>query len=62
MVRVISGVSGVLRFLPRAIIVLALIAVLRPTAAQAQTCGTEYTIKEGETLAQIAARVYGNPA
>jgi polar amino acid transport system substrate-binding protein len=27
----------------------------------AQTCGTEYRIKEGETLAQIAARVYGNP-
>jgi polar amino acid transport system substrate-binding protein len=29
--------------------------------AVAQTCGTEYRIKEGETLAQIAARVYGNP-
>lgn len=28
----------------------------------AQTCGTDYTIKEGETLAQIAARIYGNPA
>jgi polar amino acid transport system substrate-binding protein len=27
----------------------------------AQTCGAEYKIKEGETLAQIAARVYGNP-
>jgi polar amino acid transport system substrate-binding protein len=27
----------------------------------AQTCGTEHTVKEGETLAQIAARVYGNP-
>jgi polar amino acid transport system substrate-binding protein len=33
-----------------------------PTAASAQTCGTDYTIKEGETLAQIAARIYGNPA
>ena len=31
-------------------------------AQLAQTCGTDYTIKEGETLAQIAARVYGNPA
>jgi len=72
MVRVISGVSGVLRFLPLAIIAPAFIAlafiapapvgVLRPTAAQAQTCGSDYTIKEGETLAQIAARVYGNPA
>jgi polar amino acid transport system substrate-binding protein len=35
---------------------------LLSTAAMAQTCGTEYKIKEGETLAQIAARVYGNPA
>lgn len=32
------------------------------TAAAAQTCGTEYKIKEGDTLAQIAARVYGSPA
>src|SRR3990172_7681047 len=67
MVRVISGVSSVLRFLARAIlvlaaVVLALAGVLRPTAAEAQTCGTDYTIKEGETLGQIAARVYGNPA
>jgi polar amino acid transport system substrate-binding protein len=30
--------------------------------AMAQSCGAEYKIKEGETLAQIAARVYGNPA
>lgn len=28
----------------------------------AQTCGAEYTIKEGETLGQIAARVYGDPS
>jgi polar amino acid transport system substrate-binding protein len=72
MVRVISGVSGVLRFLSLATIVPAFIAlafivpapvgVLQPTPAQAQTCGSDYTIKEGETLAQIAARVYGNPA
>ena len=32
------------------------------TPASAQTCGSEYTIKEGETLGQIAARAYGNPA
>lgn len=32
------------------------------TRAHAQTCGTEYVIKEGDTLAQIAARAYGNPA
>ena len=29
--------------------------------AAAQTCGTDYAIKEGDTLAQIAARTYGNP-
>src|SRR5215475_5821767 len=40
----------------------AAMGVMRPIASQAQTCGTDYTIKEGETLAQIAARVYGNPA
>src|SRR5688572_4045435 len=34
---------------------------LRPDAADAQTCGTEHTVKDGETLAQIAARTYGNP-
>jgi polar amino acid transport system substrate-binding protein len=28
--------------------------------AQAQTCGSDYTIKEGESLADIAARVYGS--
>ncbi len=28
--------------------------------AHAQTCGGDYTIKEGESLADIAARVYGN--
>ena len=33
-----------------------------PGPATAQTCGGEYTIKEGETLAQIAARVYGSPS
>jgi polar amino acid transport system substrate-binding protein len=27
--------------------------------AQAQTCGSDYTIKEGESLADVAARVYG---
>jgi polar amino acid transport system substrate-binding protein len=28
--------------------------------ADAQSCGTDYTVKEGESLADIAARVYGN--
>src|SRR5215471_9739974 len=36
--------------------------MLGPASSIAQTCGTDYTIKEGETLAQIAARAYGNPA
>jgi polar amino acid transport system substrate-binding protein len=42
--------------------ILAGVGVLRTDFAAAQTCGTEYALKEGETLAQIAARVYGNPA
>jgi polar amino acid transport system substrate-binding protein len=41
--------------------VVAVAGHLRPDTAEAQTCGTEYTIKDGETLAQIAGRVYGNP-
>lgn len=36
--------------------------MLVASRAGAQTCGAEYTIKEGETLAQIASRAYGNPA
>jgi polar amino acid transport system substrate-binding protein len=44
------------------LIVVATIEVLPSNTALAQTCGTDYAIKEGETLAQIAARVYGNPA
>jgi polar amino acid transport system substrate-binding protein len=41
---------------------MAIAATHLPTdTADAQTCGTEYTIRDGETLAQIAGRVYGNP-
>lgn len=29
--------------------------------AAAQNCGADYTVKEGESLADIAARVYGSP-
>jgi hypothetical protein len=36
------------------VIVLGGMCVSRPDVAAAQTCGTDYTIKEGETLAQIA--------
>ncbi len=31
-----------------------------PRAASGQTCGSEYEIKQGDTLAQIASRTYGN--
>jgi len=31
-----------------------------PTALRAQTCGSDYTLKEGESLADIAMRVYDN--
>jgi polar amino acid transport system substrate-binding protein len=55
--RGVGGLGPVLGILS----VVAVVVVLRSTAA-AQTCGTDHTIKEGETLAQIAARVYGNPA
>jgi polar amino acid transport system substrate-binding protein len=48
------------RVLPMLLAVSVAGSVLADMAA-AQTCGTEYKIKEGETLAQIAARVYGNP-
>ena len=45
-----------------ATLVLGLFALSRPDPGAAQTCGTDYAIKEGDTLAQIAARTYGNPA
>ena len=32
------------------------------SSATAQTCGSEYILKQGDTLAQIATRVYGDPA
>jgi polar amino acid transport system substrate-binding protein len=31
------------------------------SAGMAQPCGSEYVLKEGDTLAQIATRVYGDP-
>jgi polar amino acid transport system substrate-binding protein len=50
----------------RSVLPMLLLAAVADTTlagmAMAQMCGTEYKIKEGETLAQIAARVYGNPA
>ena len=35
-------------------------AFLTSTQSSAQTCGTNYTLKAGETLADIARAVYGN--
>jgi len=35
---------------------------LQICSATAQTCGSDYILKEGDTLAQIATRVYGDPA
>jgi polar amino acid transport system substrate-binding protein len=48
------------RVLP-VLLAVAIVDCLLSSMAIAQSCGTEYKIKEGETLAQIAARVYGNP-
>jgi polar amino acid transport system substrate-binding protein len=52
-------------WLTRAFAMLAAVAAVagypQSERAHAQTCGKEYTIKDNETLAQIAARVYGNP-
>lgn len=39
----------------------AFITIASMTAAQSQECGTTYKIKENETLADIAARTYGQP-
>jgi polar amino acid transport system substrate-binding protein len=49
----------------RAVVIVVVVGLLGApgrNVANAQSCGTDYAIKEGETLAQIAARVYGNPA
>ena len=49
-----AGSSAIWR--PVAIVVVALLlGAVGRNAATAQSCGTDYTIKEGETLAQIAA-------
>jgi polar amino acid transport system substrate-binding protein len=48
---------GILKFVVGSILAL---AVAAPAAAQ--TCGTDYSIKDGDTLSDIASRVYGNPS
>jgi polar amino acid transport system substrate-binding protein len=55
------GTSGLVRWLAMAAAIAVVATHMPPDRADAQTCGTEYTIKDGETLAQIAGRVYGNP-
>jgi polar amino acid transport system substrate-binding protein len=54
--------GGGLRRVLGIVVVVAAVGLLRPGAVIAQTCGSDYTLKEGETLAQIAGRVYGNPS
>jgi polar amino acid transport system substrate-binding protein len=53
--------GGLGRWLATAAAIAVVATHLPADTADAQTCGTEYTIKDGETLAQIAGRVYGNP-
>jgi polar amino acid transport system substrate-binding protein len=43
-------------------IVAFVLGMLHSANSIAQTCGTDFTIKDGETLAQSAARKYVNPA
>src|SRR5262245_34987531 len=61
MFRLVAGVGRFQRVLGTLMVVV-LVGGLRSSVAFGQTCGTDYTLKEGETLAQIAARIYGNPA
>jgi polar amino acid transport system substrate-binding protein len=40
-----------------------LLAICLPlTSAKAQMCGSDYILKEGDTLARLATQVYGDPA
>jgi polar amino acid transport system substrate-binding protein len=61
MLRSIESAAWLSRLLTMLVCAVGVAAALRSDMASAQTCGTEHTVKEGETLAQIAARVYGNP-
>jgi polar amino acid transport system substrate-binding protein len=57
----IDSTTWLRRLLAMLVCAVGVAAALRSDMAGAQTCGSEHTVKEGETLAQIAARVYGNP-
>jgi polar amino acid transport system substrate-binding protein len=61
MLGLVRSTGGLVRWLAMAAGVAVVATHMPPDTADAQTCGTEYTIKDGETLAQIAGRVYGNP-
>ncbi|HEX6001278.1 MAG TPA: hypothetical protein VFZ16_18065, partial [Hyphomicrobiaceae bacterium] len=61
MLGLVRGTGGLLRSLVMAAVAVVAAGQLQPETAHAQACGTDYTIKDGETLAQIAGRVYGNP-
>lgn len=56
-----SLVAGITSF-AFAILISATLFVSVASDAHAQTCGSEYEIKEGETLGEIAARTYGDPS
>ncbi len=56
-----AGLSYCARWLFSAVVLSAAVSTHVP-GAQAQTCGSDYTIKEGESLADISARVYGSSA
>ena len=52
----LKAISSVSRPLAAALVLLGAAVI---SNAQAQTCGTDYVVKEGDSLAQIAGRVYG---
>lgn len=41
-------------------LIIAAMTIFAPSLLQAQECGSDYTLKEGETLADIARKVYGS--
>jgi polar amino acid transport system substrate-binding protein len=42
-------------------VALAAVLVLSPVRLSAQTCGTDHVLRQGDTLADIARKVYGSP-
>jgi polar amino acid transport system substrate-binding protein len=54
--------TKLVRLATTSFVILVSLCVWRPDPVDAQNCASEYAIKDGETLALIAARTYGNPA